>query len=278
MVSGQRSFELINMASIYINTPPWLISRHKTDWESKELMKELGRRFPEVEMQFPEGWLAGLGHNAAYLKKQLWHRLKLGSPFSRPRVADKLSPVWLRDLRRRKPDILLSHDQFPAHTNGIPVLWESQYLNPGDYLAVPSREDIESWDHWQGVFGELARRADIIGLRGSYSVSWRGNNSLTVPINFAIYCFFLPYLEPVNEEAVVEKHAAPGPVRILFAGRQARLKGLPLVLETAREIRKNSEIQLDIVSRYDDGPVQVPECDWIVRHGEISPPAIAQAV
>ena len=255
--------------NIYVNTLPWFISKHKTDWQSRLMMRELEDKYPQLGMIFPEAWMAGLGPNLQYAISRVKARIPGLAEIGAGGIQEKMTTLWEPDLRKYRPDVVLSQDQYPSNSGGIPVVWESQYVDPDHFLAAPTAQDREAWKRWQDVFPRLAGKAALVGLRGSYSVDLARNAFPESAHKFRDLLFFLPHLECVDGDAVLRKHQKASCLEVLFVGRQARLKGLPRVLEAVEEARRKIPIRLHVVSRFDDGKIRLPSGDWLQVHGEL---------
>jgi glycosyltransferase involved in cell wall biosynthesis len=253
---------------IYVNTLPWFISKHKTDWQSRLMMRELEDKYPQLNMIFPEAWMAGLGPNLDYAVSRLKARLPAWARRGEGGIPEKMTQLWEPDLRRFRPDVVLSQDQFPSNSRDIPVIWESQFVDPDHFLAETSPRDHEAWKRWHDVFPVLAEKAALVGLRGSYSMELARKTYPNLASKFRDLLFFLPHLEPVPADEVMRKHEGVSCLEVLFVGRQARLKGLPRVLEAVEQVRKKVPIRLHVVSRFDDGEIPLPQGDWLELHGE----------
>jgi glycosyltransferase involved in cell wall biosynthesis len=83
--------------------------------------------------------------------------------------------------------------------------------------------------------------------------------------------FYLPDLEPMTENEIICKQNSRSKLKLLFVGGQAQRKGivsLILALQLLpRELLEN--IELNIVSSFSDGKVDIPKNLPILNHGEL---------
>ena len=82
--------------------------------------------------------------------------------------------------------------------------------------------------------------------------------------------FFLPHVEAIEESELHAKHEGAGPKKILFVGREARRKGLDLLIQAYLRLppATRSNCKLDVVSSQLDG-IMVPANAGIQWHGSL---------
>lgn len=257
---------------VYVQTTPWFISRHRTDWLSRRQMARISERFPEVELFLPQSWMSGLAPNVKYLLGILDRRVmrKIRGPVLM--ANDQCEPLWKPDIRRIQPDLILASALYPSNAGTIPVFLETFLVDPQAWLFNLTDEDVRAWDGRRKLFSSYGRQSRIIGLRGQYSINLATSLFPELASKVRDLPFYLPDLEAVTEEAVVHKHKEDGVLRILFVGRMAKLKGLPEVIESVSGVAKEfpGRIELQIVSRFDDGEIQIPAAKWIKIEKELS--------
>lgn len=179
-------------------------------------------------------------------------------------VAEKLCYRWQPEKLRRtlllasrlisvpgealaRADVLLSHILFPwvPETSLPPIIWSTQGLSPAVYYDRYNgrRWTVEDVVH---LFRVLGRRADALLI----STETCARNLLSVCPELEEKIFLAP--APVflhNESRPFKPSFQDGVIRLLFVGVNARLKGLPEVIEAYRHVRSRyPRLQLDVVS------------------------------
>jgi glycosyltransferase involved in cell wall biosynthesis len=225
----------------------------------------LSKRFPQVEMVLSKSWWAGVIPNYRFLvgacRRRLWK--SASGPVLTAGV--KPLPLWLPEVRRVAPDVILAGGEYPSNAGCIPILFETFYLDPSSWLFDGNAEDEDAWALRKGIFRRFAARARVIGLRGSTSIRMAREDFPDLAERIHDLPYYLPDLEPVADTAITEKQTHPSPLKVLFAGRMANLKGLPQVVDAVQRARGalSGHVNLTIISRFDDGPVSLPGGDWI---------------
>ncbi len=220
---------------VLVDTPSWIIERNNTDWKYTRSLRLLESRIP-VEVAMLHSVPDVIGEAIYSVRRRLG---MTAMPEGRAR--------WSASAA----DVIFSHRQFPRRSP-IPVVWMYAVLDPEMMTANgTSRAEIErSYEALEPSFrdaavvqlctiGAQARHARIYGLPAAH---------------FDPCPFYQPHIAPLTSEEVAAKHAASGPIRLLFVGHEARRKGLPNLLASIaalpRELRQR--IELDVVSKLSD--------------------------
>lgn len=253
---------------VYVHSSPWCVTPANTDWRMRRTLASLSERFPEVELHLPTHWSSAIVPNAHY---SLVRALGLLQRYvHRAKVPERLRFECLvsrAEVARIRPDVVVSQGQFPANVGSCPVLWETALLEPWE--AGPTRVADEA--SFRAALSRVRRygeRAGGIGVRGSYMrnllvsrIPDFGTKTFDLP-------FYLPNLDPVDEDFVRKKHCGRHELRILFVGRQARLKGLPVLVDAVAQVAaQGRRVHLDVVSDFRDGAVELPRVPWLTSHG-----------
>ncbi len=188
------------------------------------------------------------------------------------------APIYKRDVNGKEIHGILAYESFPKETFGLPVAWITGPTQPETLLplGVPAAA-IKRIINWKA---ENAGRASKLlfttrvaqeGFLAQFGERWRRK--------CAVVPFFLPENEMISidekwRKAVDEPEAA---LSLLFVGRQARRKGLVKMLKAVVPmLRENTKLQLNIVSSFSDGAVDVPNLPNIRVLGEQSKAAVMQ--
>lgn len=145
-------------------------------------------------------------------------------------------------------DAMLSHILFPwvLETSRPPIIWSTQGLSPAVYYDRYNgrRWTVEDVVH---LFRVLGSRADALLI----STETCARNLFSVCPELEEKTFLAPAPVFLSAEGLPLKPSfQDGVIRLLFVGVNARLKGLPEVIEAFRPVqRRYPRLRLDIVSR-----------------------------
>lgn len=156
-------------------------------------------------------------------------------------------------------DVAYAYGQFPrSPPTKVPIVWQQTFA------PVEIGVNLEMW---------RAR------LRESRSTAVERADRVVVPsdVNLVHYCelfpwakekvevlpYYLPDLEPLLDSQLNAKFVKDEPLRLLFAGKEARRKGLPLMVRAWERLGSDVRRRLDVivVSEFLDGRVSIPS-EW----------------
>lgn len=231
---------------IIVDRPSWSWRAGDTDHAyARHQLTRLPRYEPDVTVSVLGG-PRSLAVNAAGVARAVRRKSPLGSP----------APTWSH--RRRigaGADVVLSNDAFPLRSSR-PVVWQNTMLSPEMRLS--------RGDSWADIDRETRLKRPLFDAAARIVVSTAAERE-RITASFPEVAgriedcpFLLPALEGV--EAAIDRHEAPGPVRVLFVGNQARRKGLPELVAAlgALPAAVRRDTRLTVVSRFLDGAVDLP--------------------
>jgi glycosyltransferase involved in cell wall biosynthesis len=237
--------------------PRFFIRPNNTDWRHSVFLqreflasRKAGNTAVCFDLRNSMASIAAM--NGRYLKGPLGRRF--------PRLRAALKPSYYVDLHRtdHEPnyDVLYSYGCYPRNATR-PVVW---HTGPTDVETLRKRgvpqDDIDN---------EIRAKADCAGRARIVAVSSDNARDLfdaQFPGHLhkiRVLPFVLPQISPIDAHALQDKHRA-GAIHILFVGREARRKGLDLLLQAYEELRTATAtpLSLTIVSSLADGPVSIP--------------------
>lgn len=251
------------MTSVYLDGYPFDVRRRNSDWSYVERkMPRVAEWAPDIRFVHQQSRSVMLRSNYKALRAAAGRRI--GMPLS-PWTMDT-SRLDARELAHSRCDLVFSHREFPLNAGDIPIVWMSAlvdpemvrtYLNPG---PAAMEDEIR-------VKGELFHKATVVQVCTDAEAARHARMFPDIADRFVPVPLFGPHLSSAPQ-SVLEKHRTPSPIRLLFVGNMARLKGLPEVLEAYMSlsdcVRKLTS--LTIVSHFDGGILTVPEDPCIVVH------------
>jgi glycosyltransferase involved in cell wall biosynthesis len=193
--------------------------------------------------------------NASYCCSVLHHRFAL--PIPEPlRYGFRSTYLSQRDLVRSRADLIFSYERFPTRTP-LPVVWQTGPTYTEHLLARGSdRRRIEQQIEWKRACAAKARLIVVPTRWGAERVAamLEGFDE-----KLRVVPFFLPHMSFIARQRIAAKAADPT-CRLTFIGRQARRKGLDLVIAAFERLDTlyPERFRLTIVSGLIDGPVEIP--------------------
>jgi glycosyltransferase involved in cell wall biosynthesis len=249
---------------VFIDTPSFFIRPNNTDWR---YMRRLGRlaEFVPVSVIYPRDWAGSLLASAQYATNAVMWRLMRSK--SRPlAVGDYQHKLSVGELRASGADVVLSHGPFPVNTEPVPSIWQHCVLDPQMLEAAgKTRRDIEAEYLAQQPCFAAAAAVQVATKREAKRHAVRfpalADRFMAVP-------FFKPDLKAIPAGDVAGKHRKDGPIDILFVGREARRKGLDILVSAIGSLpaAEKCRLHLHVVSQMSDGKICFPQDLNITRY------------
>ena len=243
-----------------------IVQRSNTDLRYMHSLRAM-HRYGDVDFVLPDDFVLDVTENASALRRVIAARLGWCLPAN-----DDLIPAMERRLARLRRQE--SWDIF--YTNGsVPDSADLGAVIRFDYIHEP----LETTD--PGAFArDVALKTRTAALCDAVQVSTRSQKALFVRIGVpeekvAVVPFFLPHAEAAPTERIVAKQKRADPLRIAFVGHQARRKGLDALLEAIdHDALRGVPLELTVVSKFLDGPVELPRTERVLRHRELMRSAV----
>jgi glycosyltransferase involved in cell wall biosynthesis len=244
--------------------PRWFIRPRNTDWRHLKLLESgLQSGSDRWSVHLRDSLSHILAFNTRYLSQVMRRR------FSGRKYKPDYLTALLNSDRIDRYDAIYAYGNFPRHNFGKPVVWHDA---PTDRAALLSAgfgaADI---DREIELKGECLKQCDVCAVSSDHAKSEMLKSYGGQADKIIVLPFFLPYLVQSPLDRVIEKHHRNERVKILFVGREARRKGLDMLLDAlaSTELR-SANVQLDIVTSFADGAIPVPDDDRIRILGERS--------
>ena len=178
--------------------------------------------------------------------------------------------VNINNIKSAGADIIYSHrHRLPINSGSLPIIWFYSVADPRMQLAsgVPESEIAAQYET-QGRFYRLATKVQVTT---DAEVKRHAARFPELADRFVGVPWFRPGLTAISSFEFSRKHYDDRSIRVLFVGREARRKGLDILLDGIR-LMSGSErklLSLDIVSSFSDGFVDL-DLDVDIRcHREI---------
>ncbi len=165
------------------------------------------------------------------------------------------------DIGLRSSDLILAYERYPRNAR-LPVLW---ITGPTDVETLRSRGLLES-----EIRQEIAFKREVNAQAAATVLTTQSKKELfdkliqpTRPTH--VIPFFQP-IARISSEQFASKWSDACPIKLLFVGRDANRKGLPLVLGAYAALQKRypGMVSLHVVSTLADGPVAIPQLPGLV--------------
>ncbi len=231
-------------------SPRHFVRPKNSDWRHVRLLRDnLGALSQAwtLEMSVDPGFLARTNFN--YLSKAVRGRM------ARPQAIFEYNFVKFGASRPRA-DIIFSYGGFPLDANLPPILYQD---SPTDWDAqLKYGFTVKQIEDEIVLKKELVQRADHCAVTTPHARKLLVDEYGADPQRTHVLPYFTPYLDGVEAADVTRKHAS-GPVEILFVGREARRKGLDVLLQAfVSDKMRSVDARLTIVSTFVDGQMELP--------------------
>jgi glycosyltransferase involved in cell wall biosynthesis len=252
------------------------IRPRNTDWLYNRSLPQISRFNPKVEIYLERSIPRALAYNSRAVMEILKNRLHLPVPLSfLPEVQSKFD---LADLRRSRADVIYGHS--PTNVTHLPLIYHTGPTFEDELRLRGMGEDEIAHEKREKAIG--VQRSQLTTLHSETAAATIRALPGVRPDRVRVLPFFLPHLHRMPTAQVEEKfHAlrnSGGPVRLLFVGREAHRKGLPAVLGAFRRLNAifPGRLHLEVVSRFADGPVELPQMPNLTVTGETPRDGIAE--
>jgi glycosyltransferase involved in cell wall biosynthesis len=231
--------------------PKYFIRPNNSEWRNSKLLEtHLGELSPRWRLALSGDPMFLARRNIGYLYRAARYRM------IRDRVVLDYNFTKLGSGRPRA-DIIYAYAGFPLDKDLPPILYHD---GPSDIRIMtglgytPKQIDQEI-----STKKDLIQRADQVSVTTPYARKLFVDDYGADPSRTHVLPYFTPYLYGLTSEDVVSKHTTAEHVEILFVGRQARRKGVDILLEAfCSDLMRSAAARLTIVSSFTDGAVNIP--------------------
>ena len=238
-------------------------------------MRKLGRitEHAAVDFIYPFDLADILHENTKLISSKILAKFSAGK--DRHGNANHSRVISINSVEKLRADVVYSHRaQFPTNLGPKPFVWFHSVPDPRMSKANGATDaDIDA-QYQKQAFGY--RLATKVQVTSDAEVTRHAARFPELSDRFISVPWFRPGLSAALASAVRRKHLDDKRVRLVFVGRQARRKGLDIVLDALRLMseaeRKN--LTFDIVSSFSDGPVDLNVGVELRIHKEINDEAL----
>jgi glycosyltransferase involved in cell wall biosynthesis len=227
-----------------------------TDWHyGARILPRLSEECPNVHVSVQQNVLADAEINFRYALSIARSRGLKILPQSWNYSLSQDTPVFASDIRAARPDVLLSYERYPNISYNLPVAWiTSPSYREVCYQLGYTEQQFEDEVAWKC---ERAKRASRLIFTTQVSLeNFLKQSDSSLREKSRVIPFLIRGLTPLAD---IRTKWQRKELNFLFVGREARRKGLPAALEAIVPLLKeNPAISFTIVSRMDDGPIEVP--------------------
>ena len=255
------------MPVLYVCAPRPLLPVKNTDWLYAALLSRLQEFCPDLQTVSPTSLAFDVLVHARFGLDLVSRRTALPVPRGARYQLSQFFRLPKIDRARERAQAILCFERFPSNADR-PVIW---ITGP----TIPEKLRKRGWSEKQiqaeiDFKREASTKAAAIVLT---TEEYRDHFEKTIrpTTKPRVVPFFIPF-EGVSLAAIEAKWHSPQKIRLLFMGRAAHRKGLPLVLELYKELMSmlTVPISLHIVTSESDGPVEIPALPGITREREAS--------
>lgn len=245
---------------VLMNMCPYFLLSHVGDYFANTEISAMEKQFPDmqfVQVRSPAAIVAAnmraLALHAAHKLRLLNRNLGILQPLFNLQCTSYLPGSYLRDIR---PDVIFAHSHIPQLGRGcstplvaVEYFASERYMKMTGMLHCLPRE-IHAKQRATEQAQVILTTTPASKARFDHYVPESRGRVLQVPI-------YMPYLEPVTDDYIMQKAEEDQEIQVLFVGGAARRKGLPQVLEAFRMLGNpvKDKLKLKVVSNFQDGPV-----------------------
>jgi glycosyltransferase involved in cell wall biosynthesis len=231
---------------ILIDTPSWFISKRNTDWLYMKKLNRLAEYIPLEVIRCSSSYNDMLA-SSAYLKQRLGFRSALTAHVNRT--------ISHRTLETVRPCAILNNSVPPRLSEGRPpILWRHEVIDP-KMLKSGGQSDSQIEGHYNTMGSFLERTAKVFVA----SDASKRRHKIHFPEHaskFETVPFFLPQLQRVEPQFVIDKHIKDKEIRLTFVGGQTRRKGLDIIYKAILQlpILLSNRLHVTVVSIEEQRP------------------------
>jgi glycosyltransferase involved in cell wall biosynthesis len=250
------------MIRLYVPSPRPILPVRNTDWVYPRLLSNVSKYCNQLTITFPRSTLF-----------DVWTHARFGLDFARRRAHLPIPTSWTYklseffslpadDSEEQRSDAIFAYERFPKNAKK-PVIWSTA---PTDVPKLRARGLSEAAIQKEIDFKRKASERAAVVVFLTHQLQ-RGFEQQIRPTKPTVVLRYLISFKEASWEVVAAKWADTNPIRMLFVGRAAHRKGLPLVLAAYTALRRSlgNAITLHVVTEESDGPVQFPTVPGITR-------------
>ena len=250
------------MIRLYVPSPRPILPVRHTDWVYPRHLSNISKYCNQLAITFPQSTLFDVSTHTRFALSLMRDRAHVSLPASWTYKLSEFFNLPANDPEEQRSDAVFAFERFPKNAKK-PVIW---FTGATDVAKLRRRGWSERVIQQEIDFKrEASERAAVV----LFSTHWmqREFEQLIRPSKPTAVLQLFIFLKEAPWEVVEAKWANVNPIRLLFVGRGAHRKGLPLVLAAYAELRRTlgERITLHVVTEECDGPVTFPSVPGITR-------------
>ena len=250
------------MIRLYVPSPRPILPVRNTDWVYPRQLSNISQYCNQLAITYSRSTVFDVWTHTRFALNVLKNRQHLPVPASWAYKLSEFFNLPPNDLEEYSSDAIFAYERFPKNAKK-PVVWMT---GTTDLTKLRARGLSEAAIQQEIDFKREAAERSAIVL---FLTHWhqREFEQLIRPAKPTAVLRYLISFKEASWETVKAKWSDVNPIRMLFVGRAAHRKGLPLVLEAYTGLRRTlgDGITLHVVTEESDGPVEFPSVSGITR-------------
>ena len=213
--------------NIFVNAYDFILCKKNTDWQYSHNFKEFSRYTDNVTIKTNSNFICIFLANFFYVAYALLRRIS-------PKLVNTnfIKKIQLKAFIAKKDilwaDVIFCHGNYPTHASkyNIPTVFDSSFTSNELCGAINDdarKNEIE-------FYSEFYSLATLVTFTNKYSVNHFNRLCDQFSSKIKVAPFFLPNLTAVSNNHIQKKNNSSA-INILFAGRDARRKGIEKYIE-----------------------------------------------
>jgi hypothetical protein len=250
------------MIRLYVPSPRPILPVRNTDWVYPRHLSDVSQYCNQLSITFPQSTFFDVWTHTRFVLNVAKHRMHLALPASWTYKLSEFFNLPANDPEEERSDAIFAYERFPKNAKK-PVIWSTA---PTDVPKLRARGWSESAIQQEIDFKREASECAAVIVFLTHQLQHGFQHQIRPTKPTAVFRYLISFQEAPWED-VAAKWADVNPIRLLFVGRAAHRKGLPLVFAAYTGLRSvlGEGITLHVVTEEADGPVEFPTVPGITR-------------
>jgi len=234
--------------------------------------------YNDIEFYYPSSLLHDLFPLLLELYNTILFKLTIYTKINFARLGIKNPSMWVGPEFNATFDIVQNAGYLPYFRGNASVLWEYTFFHPNEELYIDDEVEVSNISNSrERTIASVLNKYDkvLINLRSDKAVEFAKLKFPDYTDSFINLPFLLPNIQSVESDVITAKYETlkkTHVIKFLFVGAQAKRKGLPNLIKAFQLLdeRYLEMIELNIVSSFSDGTIEIPPSNSIIVHGMLS--------